>query len=377
MVLVARGAQHFLSRILCLLVALGYAKADLSVSGHHKHHHHHHHHHHARNGTAADPADVETQAKNAREAASSAKNAAHVANQVAAHSIDITTHAQAALKHAKKALHGARVDTSGLSADQKESLRKAEEKLKAATQTADYGTFQNAKYAEGMNVTTVKDQNMQSKLGKLQDKLDESEGEEDVSSMRSTLRSLREDLAAKRLQETKSDKTQVADGDVTAEEMESQLRDLEEMVERKEKTGWAPVEGEPTKDEVKAEMERLRVGIARLKGQEPQSQEDQEKLARIKSLEDLERIRKLEAESKDPEERKMLRAQRIALEKQLGVEPYGEEYGHFEKKIEKKSTADTRGDDEEKDVDLDDLKAGDEDGMGSKTFWSWRKCDNG
>merc|ERR1719335_1128461 len=125
---------------------------------------------------------------------------------------------------------------------------------------------------------------MRSKLSKLQDKLDSSESEEDVSSLRAELRSLREGLAAKRLEETKSDKTQVVDtmgttstsDDVSAEQMESQLRDLEELVQRKEKTGWAPVEGEPTKDEVKAEMERLRIGIARLKGQEPQSQEDRE-----------------------------------------------------------------------------------------------------
>jgi len=421
--MVATGSQNFLSLTFCLLAALGYAEADLSASVHHHHHHKKHHHHHHRadaesdgNETAADPQDVQTQAKNAREAAASAKQSAHVANQVAAHSIDITEHAQAALKHAKKAIHGARVDTSGLSADQKESLRKAEEKLKAATQSADYGTFKNAKYAAGLglNGTTATDSQvtgdarMRSKLGKLQDKLDTSEGaaaEEDVDSMRAQLRSLREGLAAKRLEETqgKKDGTEVVydmgtattEDDVSAEQMEQQLRDLEELVERKDKEGWKAVAGEPTKDEVKAEMERLRIGIAKLKGQEPQAQEDQalqQKRYRLQRLEDLERIRKLEAQTKDPEQRKMLAAQRAALEKELGIssgtsdadliieinqlrkgfgmEPYGEEYGTLSKKLGKKKVAGSfaRGDDEEKDYDLDDLKSGDGDSKGSKTL---------
>jgi len=376
---------------------LGCAETKSSVAiQHHHHHHHHHHHRHLRstgNGTV-DPGDVETQARHAREAASSAKQAAHVAREVATHSIDITQHAQSALKHARKALHGARVDTSGLSADQKESLRKAEEKLKAATQSADYGKFRNAKYAEGLkggvNGTVdakdadMEDARMQAKLGKLQDKLDSSEAEGDVSSMRAELRSLREGLAAKRLEESqgKSDKAKVVydmgtastEDDVTAEQMEKQLRDLEEMVKRKDKEGWSTVAGEPTKDEVKAEMERLRIGIAKLKGQEPQAQEDQalqQKRYRLQRLEDLERIRKLEAQTKDPEQRKMLAAQRAALEKELGIssgtsdadliieinqlrkgfgmEPYGEEYGTLSKKLGKKKVAGSfaRGDDEE------------------------------
>merc|ERR1719453_2422467 len=250
---------------------------------------------------------------------------------------------------------------------------------------------------------------MRSKLGKLQDELDardattvaDTEAEEDVSSLRAQLRSLREGLAAKRLEEQKTDKTRVVDtmgtasteDDVTAEQMESQLRDLEELVKRKEKTGWAPVEGELTKDEAKAEMERLRIGIARLKGQDVQAQGDaeyQQKQYRLKRLEDLEKLRRLEAQSTDPEERKRLHAQRVALEKELGIssdasdadiiieinqlrkgfgmEPYGTEYGQLKKKFGATNAAVTRGDDEEEDVDLDDLKSGDGDGKGSKTF---------
>jgi len=390
----------------CGLWIPGYAEVRSRVAGQHHHHHHHRHHHHSAAPSPAEPAEVETQARDAREAASSAKQAAHVANQVAAHSIDITQHAQSALKHASKALHGARVDTSGLSADQKESLRKAEEKLKAATQTADYGMLKNAKYTEGLNgsaTTEMDDARMQAKLGKLQDKLDKAEdvgATEDVSSMRSELRTLREQLAAKRLEESKTDKTQVVDtmgtattaDDVSAETMEQQLRDLEELVKRKDKTGWKAVAGEPTKDEVKAEMERLRIGIARLKGQEPQTAEDrdyQQKL-RMQKLEELERIRKLEAATQDPEERKRLHSQRVALEKELGLrsdtsdgdieyeinqlrkqfgmEPYGSEYGHLKKSLAKKGGPNTLGDDEEKEYDLGRLTSGDEDDKSSKTL---------
>jgi len=394
----------------------GNAETDRSVEGK-KHHHHHHHHHHrsTQNGAAAapapaapvKPADVETEAKNAREAASSAKQAAHVANQVAAHSIDITQHAQSALKHASKALHGARVDTSGLSADQKESLRKAEEKLKSATQTADYGELKNAKYAEQLGETgktveaDTEGSRMQAKLSKLQDQLDKKDAStsEDTSSLRAQLRSLRETLAAKRLEETKTDKTQVVDtmgtestaDDVSAEAMEQQLRDLEDMVKRKDKTGWTPVPGEPTKDEVKAEMERLRIGIARLKGQEPQEADADYQRKRLAKLEELERIRKLEAEAKDEKERARLHSQRVALEKELGIrsdasdddivyeinqlrsqygmEPYGLEYGHLKKNLGKKGTTfDSRGDDEEKEYDLDGMGPGDTDSTKSKTL---------
>jgi hypothetical protein len=381
--------KHVLFAVVSFGFILIAAHAEMDLSGvakkrHHHHHHHHHHHSHGKDNSTDLPADVESQAKNAREAASSAKKAAHVANQVAAHSIDITEHAQAALKHAKKALHGARVDTSGLSADQKESLRKAEEKLKDATQAADYGTFKNAKYAEGLNRTDTQDTRMKAKLGKLQNQLDSTEEQEDVSSLRAQLRKEREDLAAKRLQEQKTDKTVVAADDMTAEQMESQLRDLEDLVERKEKEGW---KDGASKDEVKAEMERLRIGIAKLEGHEPQSEGDveyQQKLKRMKRLEDLEKIRKLESEAKG-EEKKMLHAQRVALEKELGIksetsdadiiieintlrkqygmEPYGEEYGSLSKNLGKKdATSDPRGDDEEKDYDLDDLEPGYADG---------------
>jgi hypothetical protein len=179
----------------------------------------------SRRNTNGDPVqDVETQARNAKEAASSAKDAAHVANQVAAHSIDITHHAQTALKHARNALHGARVETSGLSSGQKEALRKAEEKLKAATQTADYGSLKDAKYADKLGVKGGEGA-LDSKLGKLQNKLDASEGGDSVGSMRSQLRSLREELAAKKLQDKTVDTqgTAAKEDDVSVQQMEQEV----------------------------------------------------------------------------------------------------------------------------------------------------------
>jgi hypothetical protein len=344
------------------------------VYHHHDKHHRHHHHLHKKDTTEETPApaDVETQAKNAKEAASSAKQAADVANQVAVHSIDITSHAQSALKHAKRALHGARVDSSGLSSEQKESLRKAEEKLKAATQKADYGRLSDAK----LTGTSAEGSSLDGKLGKLQDKLNENDasGQSDVSSMRSELRSLQEKLAAKR--KAAGEGTEVVDtkgtasveDDVTAEEMEQQLRDLEKMTQEGDFKGASA-------DEVKAEMERLRIGIDRLESREAQAADRE----RLKKLEVLKSTRAREAEASGKELQR-LRSERAALEKELGVahdadidkeivstrsrlgmeqtEGYGKEYGSLELDVgRKKKVKSDRGDKEEKDVDLDDDKS--------------------
>jgi hypothetical protein len=375
---------------------------------------------------AADPQDVETQARNAREAASSAKQAAHVANTVAAHSIDITHHAQSALKHARSALHGARVETSGLSSDQKEALRKAEEKLKKATQTADYGSLKDARYA-GMS-----DGKADARLSKLQDKLDSTEGGESVSSMRSELRSLRERLAAKRLEDKVVDTkgTVSTEDDVSAEQMEAQLRDLETLVKQREQEGYKAKKGEPTTDEIKAEMEALRSGIKRLQGEEqvvkPQqlSAEDTEmaklkarlakyeklKAGRAKEAEVRAALKKLRAmkargepipEGAPTEEElegllKRLRSEDAALEKELGVkegddisvevgrlrsrlgqkrtEAHGEEYGHLELDVGEKKKGKDSEDDRTVDLDGVDFERGD---SSSKTLDSDRMVKMG
>merc|ERR1719240_291805 len=83
-------------------------------------------------------AGVKAHAMNAKEAASVAKQAAVVANKVATHSVKVTHHAKKALKHALHALHGARVESAGLDKQQKDSLKKAEARLREATKTADH-----------------------------------------------------------------------------------------------------------------------------------------------------------------------------------------------------------------------------------------------
>jgi len=361
-------------------------EASLDVGEVDKHHHHKHHHKSsAIEKSAVDPSDVETHARNAREAADSAVNAANVANQVAVHSIDITSHAQSALKHARNALHGARVDTSGLSGDQKEALRKAEEKLKSATRQADYGSLDSRKLTrehEGSaslrGTSDTDTERLDGKLGKLQDKLDQKDASgTDVSTLRSELRTLREKLAAKREAEGKgavdSGGTVTVEDDVSAEEMERQLRDLERQVNAGTFDGKSA-------DEVKAEMEHLRGGIDRLKAKETQEGQqlaktadaqhavtgaDSAELRRLKARlakyeklkagrakerevqEMLDKLRALKAAGKPipagaPTEAELeeylrrLRAEDAALEKELGIAPGAEidtEMGSIRKRV--------------------------------------------
>lgn len=304
-----------------------------------KHHHHHRHHHHHHNATPAagnatvpvgnatkvagapvvvgpvstDPKDVEEDARNAKNAAITAQQASKVAHKVAAHSIDITKGAQSALNHARDALHGARVDSTGLSEAQKESLRRAEEKLRAATKKADYGKLTAAEKLKALRgisgeseyeTDEAKKDRLDGQLAKLEDKESRlrtaagkgegAEGDEDVSSMRSELRALREQLAAKKAEgavvDTKG--TVTTKDDVSVEQMESQLREYEELIAKSEKTGeW---QGDKSPDEVKAEMERLRQSIARAKAAEPES--EAEMRARLTKMEELREGHRKEAE---------------------------------------------------------------------------------
>jgi hypothetical protein len=218
---------------------------------------------------------------------------------------------------------------------------------------------------------------------------------------------LREKLAAKRagsdaeIVDTKG--TATTEDDVSAEEMEHQLRDLERMVKAGKFKGTS-------EDEVKAEMERLRTGIDRLEGRAPQTQEDaalKTRLQKLEALKDgrakeaeveaaLKKLRALKAAGKpipegSPTEEelegllKRLRSDDAALEKELGVEhgaevdteyarvrsrlgmkqteAHGREYGSLELDVGRKKGA--KGEDGEASVDLDG--EGDFDGK-SKTL---------
>lgn len=120
----------------------------------------------------ADSSQAATDAMNAHKAAKMAKEAAKVAKKVATHSVQMSEHAKSALKKAHDAVNKARVETEGLSSDQKESLKKAEQRLKEATKAAEYGQVTNAKYVK----TDVDDK----RLKKLAEKMEKSKKAKDA-----------------------------------------------------------------------------------------------------------------------------------------------------------------------------------------------------
>jgi len=179
---------------------------------------------------------VQADANKAKEAASVAKQAAHVANKVAEHSIHITHHAKKALSHALGALHEARVETQGLTKTQKESLKKAEGKLREATKTADYGKL---KKLEDRNAMDLKKDRMQEQMNSRKSKKDA-----ELEQMRQEIKHLREQLKEK-------------GGDA---ETDKEMQDMEEMLNK-----------DPDKaenDELKAEIGRLREQISRMEKDE-------------------------------------------------------------------------------------------------------------
>jgi len=99
---------------------------------------------------SADPvlaADVH--AANAESAAHVAVQAAKVSNQVAYHSQEMNAHAQEALRHAHGALHEARTDTEGMTAQQRESLEKADAELKIATKKLESEELEQTEWVQG------------------------------------------------------------------------------------------------------------------------------------------------------------------------------------------------------------------------------------
>jgi|Transcript_93795 hypothetical protein len=193
----------------------------------------------------AHEAQATVDAQNAHTAAQTAMHAAKVANRVAAHSVHITKHAKSALKDAREALHAARVDSKGLSGEQKESLKKAEAKLKEATKKAAYGDVKNAKYVKGeadnkrLQKLENKMDTVKAKKGNMGDELDALLHELDV---------LRQQLAQKG-----GDK----DIDAALVELEDDLQDMKKA----SKSGKV---NQASLDEMKAEIEKLRAQIAGL-----------------------------------------------------------------------------------------------------------------
>jgi hypothetical protein len=98
----------------------------------------------------ADPVNAaDVHAANAENAAHVAYQAAKVSNQVATHSVEMNAHAQSALRHAHGALHEARTDTEGMTAQQRESLEKADAELKIATKKLEAEELEQTEWVQG------------------------------------------------------------------------------------------------------------------------------------------------------------------------------------------------------------------------------------
>jgi hypothetical protein len=166
---------------------------------------------------------------------------------------------------------------------------------------------------------------------------------------------------------------------------------METLVKQREQEGYKAKAGEPTTDELKAEMERLRTGIGRLEGAPPQQlQKEDGASMNQRKLEQLQAGRAKEAEVRAalkklramkaagepipegaPTEAeleallKRLRSEDAALEKELGTEAYGREYGSLKLDVgDKKKRGEESLDDKE--VDLDDLYHGTGQGRGDR-----------
>jgi len=170
--------------------------------------------------TAEEKSDVDQY--NAKEAANSAEVAAEVAGQVATHSIHVTEHATSALRNAHQVLHEARVDAEGLSKDQTDLLRKAERRLHSATRVAQWTTEKNRHYHDA--------DRLHGKLGSNTTYISEVHG-------------LHDELSGLRGRGS-------ADMQHTVEELEVMTEHMDD-------------EGGKSRDEMKAEVERLRDSVER------------------------------------------------------------------------------------------------------------------
>jgi len=182
---------------------------------------------------------VKADAQDAKQAADVAKQAAVVANTVADHSVKITTHAKSALKHALHALHDARVDATNLDTQQDASLQKAENKLKKATKTAEYGELKKIEGEESLEKQ------------KMQEKLQKKKKSTELEQMRKEVEELRRKLKEK-------------GGDA---ESEKELEELQKDLEKLEKDAASDKKSDAAvNDEMKAEIERLRDEIEKYEG---------------------------------------------------------------------------------------------------------------
>merc|ERR1719235_2478772 len=218
----------------------------------------------AQEESVAPEVSAEADASNAKQAASVARQAAKVANKVAEHSVHIVKHSQKALHHALGALHDARVDTQGLTQDQKDSLKKAEGRLREATKKADYGKLQKV---EDQSALDRKKAKMQEEIEKIEAAKAEkkaltkkvSKQKEELEQLRSEVKHMRKELAEK-------------GGDA---EEDKALHDMEDMLNNRKES-----DKNPTNDELKAEVESLKEQIDKMEKHEAKEDAQQAKEAK-------------------------------------------------------------------------------------------------
>jgi len=202
------------------------------------------------------PVPPEVQAKidahNAREAANTAKDAASIANQVAKNSVMAAANAQAALKDAHDVIHAARIQSEGLSTDQQESLRKAEAKLRATMVTLPPTEVRVGDSATSdMRVVEHRVDRMKAKIAKT------AASDNELASMQEELRQLHSQLDSSRAQAGGS-------GDKSADQMDEELTELQDMLKRLEYAELNRPSAPVGHDELKVEIEHLRAAIGRL-----------------------------------------------------------------------------------------------------------------
>lgn len=193
----------------------------------------------ARAGQAPPEVSAAVHADAAAAAAERARNAAASAQRVAEHSVTIAERAHDALDHAHDVVRAARVGARGLSPEQEESLRKAEAKLRSARQLAEYG-------AAGIPATVAA--NASSGAGA------------EVAGMQNDLEQLRRQLA--------SSGGGSVSGDKSVEQMDEELRDLQDMLKKLEdderRQGRAGPATASAHKELKVEIQHLREALNRL-----------------------------------------------------------------------------------------------------------------
>jgi len=142
------------------------------------------------------------------------------------------------LHHALGALHDARVDTKSLSTGQKDSLKKAEGQLREATKKAEYGKL---KKLEEKSALDLKKERLEEELAK------KKKSRAELEQLKSEIKHLREELNKK-------------GGDV---QEDKELGEMEDMLNKRKDT-----DTEPTNDELKNEIERLREQIEQMEKRE-------------------------------------------------------------------------------------------------------------